>query len=568
VYTGTGNTVKWVSGIITQHRKKIGAIIIIQVGSALLVSMQPMYLQRIVSLAVSENRETLLLEGMPLMALLSVVYVAGTMLNSMSGYLACTFSSDLLKQLQIDFFGKLSQLPLHFFNQQSSGEFITKFNSDVGKTQSFIANFLPSAMRELVTAGAVTAYLLYSCSFTLTFVALSIVLVTSLLVIQLNRLLMPYADAQREGWSEINRILDETVQGIDTLKVFANERARTEVFDRHTAEFRNLSVRAGTVAALFSPSIDLVSRMGGLILIFIAYFMISKNGLSLDQFLLFFFYAGLLQGSVSSLVSLLSTIQPLLVGVRNISSFLLEPSEEAEPNKLTSKIDKSVPIEISGLSFSYPGGRLLYRDADISIPANSITVIHGPSGSGKSTLINILSRFYAPISGSITIGGISIVEFDRLYLRQRISIMTQHHFLFNESLEMNLRVAKPDATVDEIELALECAHLGEFVRRLPGGIKAVMDPRGKGISGGEKQRICLARILLKKSAVMVLDEPWSSIDQEARDVLSQVINKCKKTATVIILTHEKQPSLAVDRTYNLLAYEGKFVLEDSLQEIK
>lgn len=551
----------WIIRTITRYRSMIIAMLIIQLICAMLISIQPLYFQRIVSLAVGGMKQDLLTDGLSIVALLAVIYLAGTMLQSLGGYIACLFSSNLLKQLQVEFFEKISQLPLHYFQRQSAGEFFTKFNNDVGHAQNFIANILPTAVREFITAVAVVIILFSFCPATLTCAALFIVVITSLLVVLLNRIMARYAKSQRAGWGEINRIFDETVQGIDTLKTFATENQRNERFQRHTTAFRNLSVRAGSIAAVFSPGIDLVSKFGSLLLIFLAYYMISHGNIMLDPFLLFFFYTGLLQAAVSNLVNYLSNIQPQLVGIRNISSFFSETTEEDESHKVSACLDRSVPIEISNLRFSYPGGRVLFSDANLYIPANGITVIHGPSGSGKSTLINLLLRFYDPLNGLMQYGDVDIEKFTRIELRRKISVVTQYHFIFNESLQMNLRVAKPDASDDEIVQALEKAHLREFLDRLPYGLDEVMDPRGKGISEGEKQRICIARLLLRSSPIIVMDEPWSSLDGEARKVLAEVINNLKHTTTILILTHDKLPSLAVDRIYTLLPDSGIFEQE-------
>ena len=552
---------KWIIRTITRYRSMIIAMLIIQLGCAILVSLQPLYYQKIVILAVGGMKQGLLTEGVFIVALLAVIYLGGTLLQSLSGYIACVFSANLLKQLQVEFFEQITQLPLHFFQRKSAGEFFTKFNIDVGHAQNFIANIIPSALRELITAVAVVVILLFFCPATLIYAALIIVVITSLLVVQLNRIMARYANAQRAGWSEINKIFDETVQGIDTLKTFATERQRSESFQKQTTSLRKLTVRAGLIETVFSPGIELVSKFGSLLLIFFAYYMILHGNMKLDPFLLFFFYVGLLEASVSHLVNSLSNIQPQLVGICNISSFFSESTEEDESQKASACLDKSVPIKISNLRFSYPGGRVLYSDANLLIPANGITVIHGPSGSGKSTLINILLRFYTPLKGGIHFGGVDIEEFTRAELRRKISVITQYHFIFNESLGMNLRVAKPDASNEEIIQALEQSHLEEFLKRLPNGLDEVMDPRGKGISEGEKQRICIARLLLRNTPIMVLDEPWSSLDDEAREVLSEVVNKLKHTTTILILTHDKLPSLAVDQVYNLVSDTGLFVHE-------
>lgn len=535
----------------------------IQIGCAILLSMQPRYYQKIVSLAVSENGAALLTEGVPVIGLLAGLYLGIALLRGIGGYAGSLFSSDLLKQLQMDFFEKISNLPLQFLQHQSAGEFFTKFNNDIGQAQKFIADFLPSAVRELITAITVTAILFYFCPALLTLAALGIVVISSLLVVQLSRIMARYAKKQRSGWGEINRLFDETVQGIDTLKIFATEKQRSTRFQELTSALRNISVKAGSVAAVFSPSIELVSKFGGLLLIFIAYYMISKEDMPFEPFLLFFFYAALLQASISNLVSAFANIQTELTGIRNLSAFFSEHSEVDESHIISACLDKSVPIDMKGLTFSYPGGRVLFRNTDLYIPPNSITVIHGPSGTGKSTLINLLLKFYSPDNGVIRFGEHDITEFSRAELRSKISVVTQFHHIFHESLKANLLVAKPDAGDTEIENALESAHLKNFLTRLPTGLDEVLDPRGKGISGGEKQRICIARLLLRNSPVMILDEPWSNLDEVAREILSEVINSCKSRTTILILTHEDLPSLAVDQVYHLQENKGLFVYTET-----
>jgi ABC-type multidrug transport system fused ATPase/permease subunit len=549
----------WILKALFRYRRMLSVIIIIQVTCAILLALQPRYFQQLVSLAIGGARGTLLAEGLPIITLLAGIYLSGTLLQALGGYIGCTFSSNLLKQLQSDFFEKVSHLPLQFFQRQSSGEFFTQFNNDIGQTQRFIADFCPKAVRECITAVTVILILLYFCPVLLTFTALGIVIVTSFLVVQLNRIMARYARKQRTGWGEINRLFDETVQGIDTLKMFATEKQRRERFEKNTSDFRDLSVRAGSVVAMFSPGIDLISKFGSLLLIFMAYYMISRGNIQLDPFLLFFFYAALLQMSVSNLAGYLANIQAELTAIRKISAFFSESCEQDEAGKTSMLLHQAVSIELQALTFSYPKGRLLYRDANMHIPANSLTVVHGPSGSGKSTLINLLLRFYSPMRGCIKLDGIDIENYTRSELRRKIGVVTQNHFVFNEPLRENLLVAKPDAGDPEIRRALEQAQLGGLLTRFPGGLDEVLDPRGRGMSAGEKQRICIARILLRNSPLMILDEPWSNLDDRARQLLAEVINTAKRSTTIMILTHEDLPALAVDRTYNLMPEQGAFV---------
>jgi len=176
----------------------------------------------------------------------------------------------------------------------------------------------------------------------------------------------------------------------------------------------------------------------------------------------------------------------------------------------------------------------------MNFPANSLTVVTGPNGSGKSTLINLLLKFNGPNQGTITIGGIPSSQFSQKELRTKISVVTQYHHIFHDSLRANLQVANPTATDDELIIALQQVGLSAFLNTLPKGLDETMAPCGKGLSGGEKQRICIARLLLRKSSILILDEPWSNVDVKASELLLNILGRLKAASTVIIISHRHE----------------------------
>ncbi len=552
----------WITGTISRYRWPLALLIILQLACGMLVALQPRYYQQLVSLAINGQYANLWASGMPLLKQLALIFLAIALLQGISGYTGTTFSFNLLKQLQTDFFDKASHLPLPYFQTQSAGEFFTRFTNDIGQAQRFFADILPGVGRELITAVAVMVILFYSCPASLTIAALGIVVITAMIVTVLNRIMGVYARAQRVAWSEIQRVFDETIQGINTVKVLAAERQQAAQFQRYTTGLKKLSVRAGVVLSVFSPGIELLTQLGGLGLVVMAYYLIANGKMRLEPFLLFFFYATLLEMSVTQLTRLLATVQTEFTGIRHLAGFLAEAPEAEDSHPTVNLPSQSVAIELSNLTFGYPGGRRLYNRVHLLIPANSVTIIGGESGSGKSTLINLLLRLYAPQEGLISIGGIDIRRISRTELRRKVGVVTQNHFIFQETLRANLLMAQPDASDRQVLQALEGAQLKDFLARLPKGIETVMDPRGIGASTGEKQRICIARVLLREAPIMILDEPWSNLDDRARKLLAEVINACKSTATILILTHERHPALAVDRLYHLDGTQGVLLQED------
>jgi ABC-type multidrug transport system fused ATPase/permease subunit len=291
----------WIIGITSRYRFPLTLLVVIQLGCGVLIALQPRYYQQLISLAINGQSANLWTTGLPLLTQLTLIFVAIAVLHGISGYTGSVFSFNLLKQLQTDFFDTASHLPLAYFQKQSAGEFFTKFNSDIAQAQRFFADFIPGVGRELITAIAVTVILFYFCPASLTLAALGIVGLTTLLVSVLNRIMGIYARAQRDTWSEIQRVFDETIQGIDTVKVLAAEEQQAEHFQRHTTGLEELSIRAGAVLSVFSPGIELLTQLGGLGLVAMAYYLIARGKMGLEPFLLFFFYATLLQMSVSQI---------------------------------------------------------------------------------------------------------------------------------------------------------------------------------------------------------------------------------------------------------------------------
>lgn len=556
---------RWVVTTGKRYRHPLILLVLMQLCCGVLVSLQPRYYQQLVSLVITEGGE-LWGAGTHLLAYLAGIYLLIAILHAGCGYVGSVFSTGLLQQLQVDFFLKTSSLPLEYFRTNTSGGFFTLFANDIGVAQKFFSSLLPGVARELITMLTVGTILLYFCPLSLALSAFAIVGVATLLVSVLNRAMLKYAQAQRAGWGEVHRLFDETVQGIDTLKSLAAEDRRGIEFQNQTGELRDISTKAGIRMSIFAPIIELVAKLGGLALVVLAFYLISRGTLDTEQFLIFFFYTTLLQMSVADLVKSLGMVQHEIVGMRRLANFLEEPEENEGEQETGNLPQVAVDIIFYDVSFAYSGlegARELYRNADLLIPAASVTLLQGKSGSGKSTLVNLLLRFYDQYEGAILLGDTDIRTVSRTELRRRVGVVSQHHYIFQESLRQNLLLANPGASDKEIIAAIEKAQLSEFASRLPQGLDTVMTSHGRGMSTGEKQRLCITRLLLRKATVMILDEPWTNLDAEAQTLLAEVINSCKKSATILVLSHESPSALAVDKCYWLDDEKGQFIEKKS-----
>ena len=521
-----------------RYRINLGVVIALQLVMAGATAIQPLYFQKLIVSLLDQTTSAFIHAVLILVGLFAIVAVS----QMSAGYISATFSSNLLRDLQSQFFEKIARLPLGYLHDRSSGELFTRFNHDVGQSQSFITNIVPTFIKEGAVTILLAAVLIIFCPWELAVTTILIVAVGTSLSHSGHRSLEKYAIDQREGWGEINRYFDELVRGIETIKNFGAEKNRQAEFEHRIGKYRAVSVGAGKMLAVFSPAFELVSRFGTLLLVSAAYFLMADDELEIEVFFLFFFSVGLLQGSVFEMLRLYVEMPPHLVGMRNLAVFLDAEEEDLNAGEMRLEergdIGKSLAISFQNIHFCYNEGRELYGGIDIDVPSNSITLITGANGSGKSTLIHLLLGFRTPSKGHIEIGGIPINQIWKPTFRSQISVVTQFHHVFHDTLRANLNLANPNATDAELIGALRDVGLQELLKRSSLGLDQTLDPAGRGMSGGEKQRLCIARLLLRKTAILVLDEPWSSLDRMSGQVLANILDKLRSNCTIIIISHD------------------------------
>jgi ABC-type multidrug transport system fused ATPase/permease subunit len=427
---------------------------------------------------------------------------------------------------------------------------------DISFAERFLSGTVPQVVFNFLTGVTIFIILMVKCDKFLTLLGLAAAIASSLLVVWLNRILAGYAEAQRRSYSDINRIFDETVQGIDTLKIFSGEERQTQKFEQENDRFRKLSVSAGRIAAIFSPVIGAITQYGNLLILMLIYNMLTKGSLSRDSFLLFFFYLTMFQSSFNNIISQLSNIQPTLVSLGRLNELFMERSEPGSQSILSSPDDSlqisppspgGASLILENLTFGYAPGRNVFQNASLQIEPNQSVLISGRSGSGKTTLINLLMRFYEPNGGRILINSLDIGGMPVSAVRNMISVVTQDYFIFEDTLRENIKMANPQASDSDIMEALEKANLTRWFQNLPDGLDTIPGSRGRTLSGGERQRICIARAFLKKAPLTILDEPFANIDREAQLEIARAIGNLKKESTILIISHQPMSDEVINR---------------------
>jgi ABC-type multidrug transport system fused ATPase/permease subunit len=552
--------------ILSQRRFILCLFLILQSLGSVAGAFEPLYIQRFISAVVniSDHSTRYILE---IFLVLAILYLASGAAQGLAGYVMSVMSSGILKELRIAFFSKISRLPISYFRTVNQGEFVSKFNVDLGNTERLMSYTIPRFLFSLLSVITVLVILFMTCSVGLVFAGIAIAFLSSLLVLWLNKKIQKLAVAQREKYSEINRIFDETVQGIDALKMFVSEGRQLKKFQQFTDVFRGLTIKTARISSIFSTFIYGVMQYGNLLLLILIYFMISNRKLDLDTFLLFFFYLSLFQRSFKEIVDSFTNFQPILVSLSRLNQLFAETDEPSKAERETPlPAFDGADIRIENLSFSYNDAKAVFKNADMVVGNRETVVLVGPNGSGKTTLLNLLLRFYEPTGGRILLNQREIREYPLSLLRNMIRVVTQDYFIFEVSVRENITMADPNVSDEDVLKAIGKANLDGWYRNLPHGLDTVIGPRGKTISAGERQRLCFARAFLKKAPLLILDEPFANQDSESKKEILNVISLLRDKVTLLIISHQPIDSAFVDRWYYLDPDEMRF-LERSITDI-
>ena len=489
---------------------------------------------------------------------------ASQIIGVMESYVNAWISQRIIFDMKNQMYGHLLRMPHSFFTSEKQGDIITRMNTDISGVSSVISGTLSSVVSNIATV-ITTLIALFAMSRPLALVGIAVIPLLIIPSRSVGRTRWKLLSESQAKTDEMNELINETlsVSGSLLVKLFTREQQECDRFRNVNEEVTQLSLKEQRSGKWFRVIMGMFTQIGPLLIYFAGgWLMIRKldPGLSVGVITATVALVNRLYRPVESLLDIhVNFTRSLALFTRIFDYFdMINPIVSPEKGK---KPDlRNAKIVFDHAAFSYIPEKPLLRDIDFTVPGGKMYAIVGPSGSGKSTIVNLIPRLYDVDVGRVLLGGIDVRECDLTYLRSNIGMVTQDSYLFNGTIRENLLYAKPDATQEEIEEACRAASIHEFIIRQPKGYDTEVGNRGLKLSGGEKQRISIARVMLKDPKILILDEATSALDSISESAIQSALEILMEGRTSIVIAHRLSTILKADRilvvTDGVIAEEG------------
>jgi ABC-type multidrug transport system fused ATPase/permease subunit len=512
--------------------------------STVMVIVFPATTKWIIDDVVRANRPDKLL---PLLMLAALAFLLQHGFNALRIILNNTFEQKVIFDLRSDLYSHIQLLPLRWFDNRATGDLMTRVIEDVNSVERVLIDGIEQGVVAALQVIVVLGVMFY-LSWKLTLLGLlpapflaGGALWYTLTAHRRYRL-------QRRASSAMNALLHDNLAGIRQIKSFGREREQHERFNNASNELRRATLVVMRVWAMYHPSMYLIGSLGVLLLIAVGTKAVLAGTMQLGDLIAFLMLSGFLYEPIGKLHQLNQLVQAGRAAGERVFQIVDEP---AEPGAVAG--DRRYSTQILGdiryedVSFGYVEELPALRNVSFHAPPGTTVALVGTTGAGKSTLVNLLVRFYEFTSGQIYIDGKPIREYDLRALREAIGVVTQESFLFNGSIRENLLMGKPQATDAELWRAVVAANAQHFIQRLPDGLESVVGERGVKLSVGEKQRLSIARALLKDPPILILDEATASVDTATERLIQEALERLMANRTSIVIAHRLSTIVHADQ---------------------
>jgi ATP-binding cassette, subfamily B, bacterial len=483
-----------------------------------------------------------------------IVYLLGEFFGTLETNLLSRIAQKFILGFRNTVYAKLQSQSLGYLQRQRVGDLMSRAMGDVDELQSFIVGSIDVILSEGLL-WILTVIIVMTVDWRVASACLAPLVPVYFMLRIFNAKVQPIYTAARARLGDVSTRLQENLSGLVVIKIFAREEQEAQRFRGATTEYYNRQVDAINARSIFFPFSRTVGFLSNVGMLTIGGIRILQGTFTVGGFILFRAYWWRLFGPVQTLARVNDMVQRASAAGRRVFEVLDAPDEM--PDAPGAEVVEEVQgrMALRGVTFRYPieiGAKLapdVLHGVNIEIRPGETVALCGPSGSGKSTVLNLLLRFYDPAEGSVTLDGRDLRMIERHSLRRHFALVQQETFLFNDTILDNIRYGHGEATMEQVIAAAKAANAHGFISKLPNGYETRVGERGVRLSGGQKQRISIARAFLANPAILLLDEPTSSVEPDSEAAIVAALDRLMVGRTTVLTSHRPSLILSADRVY-------------------
>jgi ATP-binding cassette subfamily B protein len=491
-----------------------------------------------------------------------VVAIVGGLVSVVQSYLNTVIGQHVMADLRREVYAHVQRLSLRWYTATRIGDIMSRFNNDIGGIQNIVTSTYVTIVSNILTV-IVTLITMFILSWQLTIVSIVVIPIFVIPTRQVGSLRKRISRATQEKFAEMSAFLQETlsISGAVLVKSFVRQGYEAERFERINLDLRQLQIRAALIGRWFFMSVLLFGTLGPALIYLLGgleALKVMPGGVDVPTIVAFVALLGRLYTPAGGLMNVWVDVQTSAALFDRIFEYLDLPVEIASRPDAITLAQAQGRIELDHVSFSYVPGRLALDDVSFTIEPGQLAALVGPSGAGKTTITYLVPRFYDPDAGSVCLDGRDVRSLDLRSLGEQIGIVTQETYLFHTTIRENIAYGRPDATIEEVIAAAKAAYIHEFIQAMPDGYDTVVGERGYKLSGGEKQRVAIARVVLKDPRILILDEATSSLDSQSEALIQAALEPLMLGRTALVIAHRLSTILSADV---ILVVEGGRIVE-------
>ncbi len=479
-------------------------------------------------------------------AVLLALYLGNVLFSWIRDYIAGVVGAGIIRNIRLEMFRHLERLSLKFHQERQVGEIMSRLLNDVLRMQNLLSETLLTLIMNLLLLAAILTYLL-SVNWMLTLVAIIPVPLTVLASDRYGKKIHTLISQLQEKAAALSARVQERLLGIKTVKAFGQEDREAKQLDVTLKELFHLSVQNSVAMSLAANLVQLVNMLGPIVVLGWGVYLVATGAMKLGELIAFYILLTYLYAPVQGLAQTNIQVQSAVASVDRVFEYLDIEPEVVESHEPVSLGTVSGEIRFERVSFSYGNQNFQLSDLSLTVRPKEKVAIVGVSGSGKTTIVNLCMRFFDPFSGLIMLDGVDLKSLSIETLRRQIALVDQDPLLFRGTVWDNIAYGDPSATEDTVVTAARIANIHDFIMSLPHGYDSEIGERGVTVSGGERQRLCLARAVVLNPAVLILDEATSALDANSEQLIQESLKRILVDKTALVIAHRLATVQHVDR---------------------